>query len=690
MLGILRRTVAALAASSFALALSSCGGGGGGGGSLPTAPVVQPTQAPPTALASAKIVVTVPPKNPGTKYVSPSTQSMTIGLVSGSTTTPLLEVDLTLASPGCAGVAGGGIVCTVLVSAPFGPVTFSVSAYDQTGGKGHVLSTGNIAATLVAGTPTTVPLVLGGVAVAATVVLGASSFPVGQPGSVNVTVDAYDAGGNVIIGPGAFATPITLSITGDPYGTLSLSSPTIASPGQIETLNYNGGSVVAAQITPSGTGLTGTLKSAAFGASGINLNNFAAEYNISCAGTPAFGALLGNGVAALSNGTAAVLFASFSAGNCPIPNSIAIANPTGLPGNLFAGDTTDPYNPGTVPAVMAGITWVHTMNTGIQVNPGGAFSSIAAGPNNTVYYSAQFTTTSLPLQTNCTTGGPGISGLIGQLDTTAGTTTETILHGYPYQIKSDSNGNVYFVEYEGTCSTTGANLLDGTTNFQYAVGNIINGTLTENTFTSVGIASTTFAPSDMAVAPDGSAMYIADNENPGQIALIPITNGTFGTAVLAPEPLAHNPSAIAAGDDGSVAWFTSAKPVNSYYWGYTPLGTGISSATMHEQPFATFGFNTNSMTYADGSYFAAGSQSGAGIARMASLAGTPLVSSIPIPQNPALSAISAGGGYVWAVDYVNGNVYSLQYGAPKSGIVNPSARRASVAPRGEKPKLHRH
>jgi len=685
MLGTSRQSIAAISASIFALTLSACGGGGGGGASLPVTTAQPPSQAPPSAQATAKIVVTIPPKKTVGKYVSASTQSMTIGLVSGTATTPLSEVDLTLGSPGCAGVAGGGIVCTVLVEAPLGADTFSVTAYDQTGAKGNVLSTGNIAATLVAGTPTSVPLVLGGVAVAATVVLGTSNFPVGSPGSVAVTVDAYDAGGNVIIGPGAFATPITLTISGDPYGTLSLSSATIASPGQIETLNYNGGSVVAAQITPSGTGLTGALNGAAFGASGLNLNSFLAEYNLLCSGTPAQGSLQGYGVAALSNGTAAVLFGSVSPPSCAtVPFSIGIVNPNGLAGNLFAGDTSDPYNPGAVPPAQPSVTWIHSMNTGFQINPGSAYSGLAAGPNNTVYYAAQFTTTSLPPQANCAAGGSAISGLIGQLDPSTGTTTETILHGSPYQIKSDSNGNVYFIEFEGTCMATGANLLDGSPSFEYAVGNITGGTVTETPLSALGITGTV-VPGDIAVAPDGSIMYVADHQTAGRIIVIPINSGTFAAATVASEPLANNPNTIAAGDDGSLAWFTADRPGSAYYWGYAPSGSAITTATMKEQGFVSPGFTSNSLTYADGSYFAAGSTAGTGIARMASLTSAPIVSSIPVPFNPQFTAISAGGGFIWAVDDVSGGVYSLQYGAPKAGIVNPAARHASVAPRNTKP-----
>lgn len=681
-----------LALAALAALLSACGGGGGGSSPIPSSggSGSSPTQ-PAQKTGPASLTITIPPPSkqnthfrPG--YISAATQSMTVGLVSGSTTTSLVTVNLTQSSPNCTVPAGGGLQCAATVQAPFGIDTFAISTYSGLNGTGNVLSTGEVSATLTAGgTEPTVALSLNGVPNTVSIALGTATLPVGYSGSTSVIVQAYDASNNLIIGPGLFSTPITLAITGDPYSTLSISygplqSPpqtSITSPGQVATLSYTGGSVVAATITPSASGLT-SATGASFAATGVSMNEFPAQYSYNCEGAEAE-TLYPYGVAALSGGTAAVLFDEFSLGCTEesTPYSIAIVSPNGLQSNFFAGDTSDPYNPGSLPASQPGITWVHTMNTGIETDEGEAYSDLAAGPNGTVYYMASFSTSSYPPSSTCAEGGSASSGLIGRLNPAMGTTNETILHGYPYQIKSDSTGNVYFVEYEGTCDATEDNLLDGTSNFQYAVGEITTlGAVTETAVSTIGIGSS-FYPGDMAVAPNGTAMYLADDNDPGHIIMLPISGGVFGAAVEANEPTAYDPVAIAAGADGSVAWFADFDEGDHYYWGYAPSGASLSTATMHEQALPGTYFEAESMTSADGSYFAADDEEGSGFVRMANVtSGSPLVSSIPVPYNddelPYFAAVSAGGGYIWGVDDEEGGIYSLQYGEPRAGVVNPS------------------
>jgi hypothetical protein len=281
------------------LVLSACGGGGGSA-ALPSTGGSQATQ----NTAPANMVITIPPLSQQNKhfrpnYISAATQSMTVGLVSGGSTTPLATVNLTTGSSNCTTPSGGGLQCTVTVNAPYGTDTFAVATYPQTNGAGTALSIGEVQVTITkGGTTPTVSLDLNGVPVAVALVLGQSELPVGNAGSTAVIVQATDASGNLIIGPGLFSTPISLAVTGDTYHTLSLSGSSVTSPGQVVTLDYNGGTNVGSTITPSGSGMTGTPVS--FNATGAVLNLFQYLDTVNDVTLEPYDA------AALSNGNAAI------------------------------------------------------------------------------------------------------------------------------------------------------------------------------------------------------------------------------------------------------------------------------------------------------------------------------------------------------------------------------------------------
>ena len=91
-------TLAAAVALTFAL-----GACGGGGSSLPASgigSVTQPTTPTQNDNAPAKMVISIPPKSAASsmrnpKYISASTKSMTIGILSNGKTTQVAEADLT-------------------------------------------------------------------------------------------------------------------------------------------------------------------------------------------------------------------------------------------------------------------------------------------------------------------------------------------------------------------------------------------------------------------------------------------------------------------------------------------------------------------------------------------------------------------------------------------------------------------
>jgi hypothetical protein len=165
------------------------------------------------ASATARFSLTVPnavTTAGGTRrpaYVSSSTLSASI-TVNGGTAT---GVNLSVGSTNCATVTGGR-ACTIAVPAALGSDTFTMELYDGplTGGlpTGNVLSAAtNFAATVTEGTANiTVPLVLGGVPASVDVGTGAPPTA-GTAATIPLTITAYDADGNVIIGSAAYGDP---------------------------------------------------------------------------------------------------------------------------------------------------------------------------------------------------------------------------------------------------------------------------------------------------------------------------------------------------------------------------------------------------------------------------------------------------------------------------------------------------
>jgi virginiamycin B lyase len=266
--------------TALAITVAACGGGGG---SAP-APVVVPGAATPTAAPVAGSVgagalsftILIPNKTSTSAgrtpaFTSPSTASVAIALAGSST--PLATANLSAASPGCA-PATGGTSCTVTTAAPAGNDTFVITTYDAANATGHLLSTANVPAAISANSTTRIPLTLNGVVNSVSVLLGTSSVPAGAPAKIAVTVVAYDAQNNVIVGSGNFSPAVVLTDS-DTSGVTSLSangttasSVSVTAPGTSVTLNYNGNSLASAAITPSLSGAAGTLTAATFAPTG--------------------------------------------------------------------------------------------------------------------------------------------------------------------------------------------------------------------------------------------------------------------------------------------------------------------------------------------------------------------------------------------------------------------------------------
>ncbi|HTU69106.1 MAG TPA: hypothetical protein VMF11_02205 [Candidatus Baltobacteraceae bacterium] len=247
-----------LALVAIAALLAGCGGGGSTP-SVITQPLAQATgqpspKAPQDVSVSFAIVV---PTASGAharrvpNYVSASTKSATIAVGSATPTT----VNCTA-------------TCSGTVSAPVGSDTFAVNLYDATNGSGSLLSTGTLTQTIVANTANSVNVTFNGVVNSLAVAIANVVSP-GTAGSVGVTVNALDADGNTIVGPGVYVNasgaPVTIALSNsDASGNSTLSQTSITQPTSGIELNYTAAFDVNPTISASASGFTTANAEVAF------------------------------------------------------------------------------------------------------------------------------------------------------------------------------------------------------------------------------------------------------------------------------------------------------------------------------------------------------------------------------------------------------------------------------------------
>ena len=210
--------------------------GGHGDSALPRPGSAPQPHASASASASAVFKIKIPKeKKHGIKpkYVSPSTKSMSIASTGGPTTI----ANLTPSSPGC--VQNTNLVCTVPVAVLPGTVTFTVSSFDQLNATGNLLSTATVTTTIVANQNNQVLITLNGVVASIDLVLAYPTPPEGTATTIPLTVNAMDADGNIIVGPGGYTGPITLSDS-DTSGITTLSTSSVNDPSTQVTVAYTG------------------------------------------------------------------------------------------------------------------------------------------------------------------------------------------------------------------------------------------------------------------------------------------------------------------------------------------------------------------------------------------------------------------------------------------------------------------
>jgi hypothetical protein len=204
-----------------AFGLSACSGGGG---TSPAGSVAGPLPAQPAA-QSASIVIKIPA--PGSalraKFVSVSTQSISITLApnsgcTGCTAKTTVNANLTTSSPGCVTVSNA-TTCTIPLQLNPGSYTAAVTTYDAVNQGGNALSNNqSVPVTIAVGTANQIPMTLYGIPDKQEISLVNSSSTASiLPGSLSVTtkitIDALqsatflvtplDADNNAIVGPGA-------------------------------------------------------------------------------------------------------------------------------------------------------------------------------------------------------------------------------------------------------------------------------------------------------------------------------------------------------------------------------------------------------------------------------------------------------------------------------------------------------
>ncbi len=240
--------------------LAACGGGRGAS--------VLPMPARAAAPGTVALRLTIPA--PATlsafrkpAYISPATNSLTFSQNGGATQT----IALTPSSPACTAVSGVR-TCIVLLSATAGvSQSFALALFASTDGSGPPLARRTIVVDVVSGRENPVTATLDGVVAGVTLRFTPAALQYGEPAQTgSVVVNALDAAGQVIVGPGVFVdatgNPVTIALSnGDTTGSTALAPASITQSTTV-ALSYNGGAVTAAKIdatASNGPSATATL-----------------------------------------------------------------------------------------------------------------------------------------------------------------------------------------------------------------------------------------------------------------------------------------------------------------------------------------------------------------------------------------------------------------------------------------------
>lgn len=251
----------------FTLLASCTPGAKLGGGPLPvtspiptsptptsTTPPPPPTQTTAPLTFSFVMPTTAAMKARRPMLASANTQSLAIFIYAAGSqpaAIPTATVNVGANASGCTVNSGAGqITCTVTVTAPLGNQELEIVAMSGPNGTGSVLSSVTQAVTVAAGAAP-ISLTLNGTPALIKLSLETPVLALGTGGTSVLDVDAYDASGALIVAPGTFASPLTISSTSTD---VALSSTTASGPGTKITLTYNGSSTASPTVQLNATG----------------------------------------------------------------------------------------------------------------------------------------------------------------------------------------------------------------------------------------------------------------------------------------------------------------------------------------------------------------------------------------------------------------------------------------------------
>jgi outer membrane protein assembly factor BamB len=225
-------------------------------------------------------------KHPGKRlprYISPSTLGIGVSAYPSGTTPPVTDQAFFDAAPGsatCASNPDGSRTCVFSVNAPVGTDDFRVDLYDAVpsgeADSGKLLGTGYALSQIVSSTSAnTLSIVIDGV-IASLATAPSTIVPIenGTTQAFPVAINLLDADKNYIVGLDPLANPVSLTLSGDPNQTLSLSAKTIATgAGNRVTLTYKSGQLVSGLLTATTSdGITASIPVQGFNVSPTSLN----------------------------------------------------------------------------------------------------------------------------------------------------------------------------------------------------------------------------------------------------------------------------------------------------------------------------------------------------------------------------------------------------------------------------------
>ncbi|MGD1067562.1 MAG: hypothetical protein ABR975_12155, partial [Vulcanimicrobiaceae bacterium] len=312
-------------------ALAGCGGRGTLAGTPATGSGGR------VATATARFTITVPPKSTTAgkrrgAYVSSATQSMVVTLVSanGSPYTgsaAITAVNLTPASPQCSTTTP--VTCTVTVPAVPGSDVYTLVAYDATQSSsspstpaGNALSRTTTTVSVVEGATNTFPVTLAGVVDSITLVPTSTALTNGTSTTIPASVNAYDADGALIAGPGGYTDAagdtLTLALTSSDVA-VAFSSPAITTAGAGTTLEYAGAPTASSTVTVGVTVQGGSIAGSITGAT-LTVSSSASAYTVTSSADSGVGTLRA-AITSANTGGGSIVF------SCGTPCTINLASP---------------------------------------------------------------------------------------------------------------------------------------------------------------------------------------------------------------------------------------------------------------------------------------------------------------------------------------------------------------------------